>query len=283
MFRLMNNIRTVLLLGALMGLFLAVGSFWGNNGIAIALVLGGFMNIFAFFFSDKIAVATMRAKPVSEAQAPELHALVRDLAARANLPVPRVYLCPQQTPNAFATGRNPSNAVVAVTRGLLEMLNRDELAGVIGHELAHIKHRDILISSIAATIAGAISALGYLFWFLPMGSDDDDGNPLAALAMIILAPFAAALIQMAISRKREYNADSVGAELSGDPIYLATALEKLHHYNRALPMRVPLDGQKSMFIVQPFSGRGGADWFNTHPSLKKRLNALVGRDSTGRV
>ena len=279
----MNNIRTVLLLGALMGLFLAVGSFWGNNGIAIALVLGGFMNIFAFFFSDKIAVATMRAKPVSEAQAPELHALVRDLAARANLPVPRVYLCPQQTPNAFATGRNPSNAVVAVTRGLLEMLNRDELAGVIGHELAHIKHRDILISSIAATIAGAISALGYLFWFLPMGSDDDDGNPLAALAMIILAPFAAALIQMAISRKREYNADSVGAELSGDPIYLATALEKLHHYNRALPMRVPLDGQKSMFIVQPFSGRGGADWFNTHPSLKKRLNALVGRDSTGRV
>ena len=279
----MNNIRTVLLLGALMGLFLAVGSFWGNNGIAIALVLGGFMNIFAFFFSDKIAVATMRAKPVSEAQAPELHALVRDLAARANLPVPRVYVCPQQTPNAFATGRNPGNAVVAVTRGLLEMLNRDELAGVIGHELAHIKHRDILISSIAATIAGAISALGYLLYFLPMGSDDDEGNPLAALAMIILAPFAAALIQMAISRKREYNADNFGAELSGDPIYLATALEKLHHYNRALPMRVPLDGQKSMFIVQPFSGRGGADWFNTHPSLKKRLNALVGRDSTGRV
>jgi heat shock protein HtpX len=192
--------------------------------------------------------------------------------------MPRVYVCPQQAPNAFATGRNPHNAAVAVTQGLLKMVNRQELMGVIGHELAHVKHRDILIQTVAATIAGAISALGYLLWFIPMGGDNRRGNPLAALAMIILAPIAAALIQMAISRKREYNADSFGAELAGDPMYLATALEKLHNYNRQIPMRVPLDGQKSMFIVQPFSGRDKADWFNTHPSLSKRLMALIGRE-----
>ena len=225
----------------------------------------------------------MRARPVVEgesAAATELLAMVRELSGRAGLPMPKVYVCPQQAPNAFATGRNPNNAVVAVTEGLLQTMSRQELMGVIGHELAHIKHRDILIQTVAATVAGAISALGYLLWFVPMGGSNRRGNPLAALAMVILAPFAAMLIQMAISRKREYNADSYGAELSGDPRYLATALEKLHSYNRQIPMQVPLDSQKSMFIVQPFSGRGGTDLFNTHPSLEKRLQALIGR---GRV
>ena len=167
---------------------------------------------------------------------------------------------------------------MAVTAGLMEMLDRNEIMGVIGHELAHVRHRDILIQTVAATVAGALTALTYLLWFVPMGGDNRRGNPLVAIAMIIMAPIAAALIQMAISRKREYNADSYGAELSGDPMYLATALTKLHNFSRRIPMPVPMDSQKSMFIVQPFSGREGADWFNTHPSLSKRLTALIGRD-----
>lgn len=268
-----------MLLAMLMAVFVAVGSIWGQQGMILALVFGGMMNVFAYFFSDKIALATMGAQPVTEQQAPELVAMVRELAERANLPMPRVCICPQQAPNAFATGRNPSNAVVAVTQGLLQSLDRNELMGVIGHELAHIKHRDILIQTVAATIAGAISALGYMLYFVPMGGGNRRGNPLVALAMIILAPIAAGLIQMAISRKREYNADSFGAELAGDPMYLARALDKLHRQSRMIPMRVPLDSQKSMFIVQPFSGKDAADLFNTHPSLKKRLRALIGRDS----
>lgn len=283
MFRFFNNLKTTMLLASLMGIFLLVGSFWGQGGIIIALVFGGGMNIVAYFFSDKIALASMKARPIVEgesAAATELVGMVRELSGRAGLPMPKVYVCPQQAPNAFATGRNPNNAVVAVTEGLVRMLSREELMGVIGHELAHIKHRDILIQTVAATVAGAISALGYLLWFVPMGGGNRRGNPLAALAMVILAPIAAMFIQMAISRKREYNADSYGAELAGNPTYLATALEKLHSYNKQIPMRVPLDSQKSMFIVQPFSGRGGMDFFNTHPSLEKRLQALIGR---GRV
>jgi len=269
----------MLLLAMLMVVFVYVGSLFGQRGMVFALVLGGGMNIVAYFFSDKIALASMRARPVTEQEAPELVEMVRELAQKANLPMPRVCICPQQAPNAFATGRNPHNAVVAVTEGLMRSLNRNELMGVIGHELAHVKNRDILIQSIAATIAGAISALGYMLWFVPIGgSDRRGGNALAAVAMMILAPFAALLIQMAISRKREYNADSYGAELAGDPMYLARALEKLHNLNQAIPMRVPLDSQKSMFIVQPFSGRDAADLFNTHPSLKKRLMSLIGRE-----
>ena len=258
--------------------FVYAGSYWGNTGVIMALILGGGMNIIAYFFSDKIALAGMRGRQVTEQQEPELFGIVRDLAQRANLPMPKVYICPQQAPNAFATGRNPKNAAVAVTQGLLQLLNRNELMGVIAHELAHVRHRDILISTVAATIAGAISALGYLLYFVPMGGGNRRGNPLAAIAMIILAPIAALLIQMAISRKREYNADSFGADLSGNPMYLATALNKLHNLNRKIPMHVPIDGQKSMFIVQPFSGKGGTDLFNTHPSLKNRLKALIGQE-----
>ena len=284
MFRFVNNLKTAVLLALLMSVFMVAGHMlFGGKGFVIALILGGGMNIIAYFYSDKIALASMRAQQVTDKDAPQLVRMVEDLSAQANLPAPRVYICPQDSPNAFATGRNPNNAAVAVTKGILEMLDTNELRGVIGHELAHIKHRDILISSVASTIAGAISALGYLLWFIPIGGDRRDGNPLAAIAMIILAPIAAALIQMAISRKREFNADHYGAELSGDPMYLATALEKLHLLGRRRPMKVAMDSQKSMFIVAPFSGKDAMDLFNTHPSLKKRLTALIGRESTGRI
>lgn len=282
MFRFMNNVKTTILLAAMMALFMAAGqAIGGPRGMMMAFVFGGMMNIVAYFFSDKIALATMKAKVVTQEDAPELVAMVADLAQKANLPMPKVCICPQKSPNAFATGRNPNNAVVAVTEGILEILDTNELRGVIGHELAHIKHRDILISSIAATLAGAISAIGYIMLFFG-GGNRRNSHPLAALAMMILAPFAAALIQMAISRKREYNADHFGAELAGDPMYLATALEKLHLQNRRIPMKVAMDSQKSMFIVQPFSGKDAADWFNTHPALKKRLMALIGQETTGR-
>jgi len=284
MFRFMNNVRTAMLLAGLMALFILAGQYLGGNtGMVIAFGIGCVMNFGAYFFSDKLALKSMRAQGVSESDAPELVQMVRELSEKANLPMPRVYICPQDAPNAFATGRNPGNAAVAVTKGILEILNRDELKGVIGHELAHIKHRDILISSIAATIAGAISMLGYILIFLPIGGGRRNGNFLVAIAMMILAPIAAGLIQMAISRKREYNADHFGGELAGDPMYLATALERLHLTNRRRPMKVMMDSQKSMFIVQPFSGKDAADWFNTHPTLKKRLVALIGRESTGQV
>ncbi len=280
MFRFINNLKTFSLLASLMVLFVIGGkAIGGTNGIIIAFIFGGAMNIGAYYFSDKLALKSMSAREVTESQMPELISIVRELSQKASIPMPRVYICPQQAPNAFATGRNPRNAAVAVTEGLLSILNRDELAGVIAHELAHVKHRDILIGSIAATIAGAISALGYLLWFLPIGGDDDDGNPLAALAMIILAPIAAGLIQMAISRKREYNADSYGAELSGDPIYLATALSKLNNVASRTPMKLAMESQKSMFIVNPFTGKKKKDWFSTHPSLESRLEALIGRES----
>ncbi|MCH9023054.1 MAG: zinc metalloprotease HtpX [Planctomycetes bacterium] len=280
----MNNLRTAMLLAGLMALFWLAGQYiGGNRGMMIAFGIGCVMNFGAYFFSDKLALKSMRAQEVSESDAPELVAMVRELSEKANLPMPRVYICPQDSPNAFATGRNPHNAAVAVTKGILEILNRDELKGVIGHELAHIKHRDILISSIAATIAGAISMLGYILIFLPIGGGRRHGNFLVMIAMWLLAPIAAGLIQMAISRKREYNADHFGGELAGDPMFLATALERLHLINRQRPMKVMVDSQKSMFIVQPFSGKDAADWFNTHPTLKKRLVALIGRENTGRV
>jgi heat shock protein HtpX len=250
--------------------------------MVMALVLGGGMNVVAYYFSDKIALATMRAREVSREEEPGLVGLVEELARRAGLPMPRVCICPQEAPNAFATGRNPSNAVVAVTEGLLRVVDRNELSGVLAHELGHIKHRDILIQTVAATVAGAISALGYLLWFVPMGSGGGNrrgGNALVALAMIILAPIAAMLLQLAISRKREYNADSFGAEVSGDPRYLASALVKLHQVNSRVPMQVAMDSQKNMFIVEPFTGREVAKLFNTHPALEDRLEALIGRKS----
>ncbi len=284
MFRFVNNFKTFILIASLMFLFVVAGNaIAGQKGMIIAIIIGGMTNIVAYFFSDKIALASMRAKQVTEQDAPELVGMVRELAQKANLPMPGVYICPQDAPNAFATGRNPRNSAVAVTEGILRILDYNELKGVIGHELAHIKHRDILISSVAATIAGAIGALGYLLWFLPIGGnrDGEGGNPFVAIVLLISAPIAAALIQMAISRKREYNADHYGAELAGDPMYLATALEKLHLQNRRVPMQVVNESQKQMFIVQPFNGKKAAELFTTHPALEKRLVALIGKPSTG--
>lgn len=278
MSRFMNDVKTAMLLAFMMALFVFAGFLiGGKTGIIFGLIFGGGMNIVAYFFSDKIALASMHGQEVDERQSPELVGAVRELAQRADLPMPRVYICPQQAPNAFATGRNPHNAVVAVTAGLLAMCTREELMGVIAHELGHIKHRDILIQTVAATVAGAISALGYLLWFVPMGGGNRRGNPLVAIALIIFAPLAAALLQAAISRRREYNADSYGAEIAGSPMYLATALEKLHTHNKRIPMQVAMESQKNMFIVEPFTARGAANLFNTHPPLERRLQALIGR------
>lgn len=282
MYRFINNAKTALLLAAMMVLFVVVGgAIGGRGGMAIALVLGGGMNLVAYFYSDKIALATMRAKPLDERESPEIYRIVRDLAGRADLPMPRVYIAPTMAPNAFATGRDPSHAVVCLTAGIVKMLNRRELGGVIAHELAHIKHYDVLIGTIAATIAGAISALGYMLWFVPIGGDDEGGNPLAAIAMVILAPIAAMLIQASISRKREYNADSYGAQLAGDPMPLAVALEKLHYGNEQRPMKLANPSQANMFIVSPLGGGMLSGLFMTHPKVKARVEKLIGRERTG--
>jgi heat shock protein HtpX len=276
-----NNLKTAVLLGLLTGLILWIGSFWGQAGIVVALVFAAVTNFVGYFFSDKIALMTMGAREVGPES--ELYQIVAPLAQRAGLPMPRVYVSPQSAPNAFATGRNPKNAAMCATAGLLQMLNRDEIAGVMGHELAHVKHRDILIQSVAATIGGAISSLAYMaFWFGGSSRDDDDGHPLVALLVMILGPVAAGLIQAAISRSREFNADKEGAELAGSPMYLATALEKIHAGSRAIPMDVN-PAFNSLFIAEPLNamGRGIANLFSTHPPLEKRLMNLIGRESTG--
>ncbi len=273
----LNNIKTAMLMAGLMALFVFIGGrFFGPHGMMIALILSGGMNFFSFFYSDKLALTMMKAKQVDRNSHPQLYSMVEDLAQRADLPTPGVYICPQQAPNAFATGRNPHHAAVAVTEGIMSTLSQDELRGVIAHELTHIKNRDTLISTIAATIAGVISSLGYMLYFLPLGDDDD--NPLASLALIILAPIAAAVIQMAISRRREYMADAGGAEIAGSPYGLANALLKLENYGRKIPMKVA-QSHENMFIVQPFSGKDVASIFSTHPSTRDRVKALTGQDT----
>ena len=278
-----NNFKTALLLGLLSGLILWIGSFWGTGGIMVALVFAVITNFVGYFFSDKIALMSMGAQEVG----PEhpLYQIVAPLAQRANLPMPRVYVSPQMAPNAFATGRNPRNAAVCATAGLLEMLDRNEVAGVMAHELAHVKHRDILIQSVAATIGAAISSLAYMgLWFGGGSRDDREGgsNPLVALAVLLLGPLAAGLIQAAISRSREYNADKEGAAIAGDPMYLATALEKIHIGSSRIPMDVN-PAFNSLFIAEPLSamGQGVANLFATHPPLEKRMMNLIGRESTG--
>lgn len=274
MTRFVNNMKTVLLLGGMFGLILAIGAQFGQGGLLIALLLGGGMNIIAFFFSDKIAIASMGGQQVDETTAPDLVAMVGRLAKNANLPMPRVYICPQEAPNAFATGRNPQNAAVAVTQGALRLLSYDELEGVMAHELAHVKNRDTLISTIAATIAGAISYLGWMALFFG-GGNREGGNPLVMLLLIILAPISAALIQMAISRSREYVADHDAAVIAGTPEGLIGALRKLD----AMARRVPLEGENSaqnhMFIVQPLSGDSLGKLFSTHPSTEQRIARLT--------
>jgi heat shock protein HtpX len=246
----------------------------------IAFVIAAGMNFFSYWFSDKIVLKMYRAQEVSDQQAPDVYDLVRELARRAQLPMPKVYIIPQEAPNAFATGRNPQHAVVAVTQGLLELMNREEVMGVLAHELAHIKNRDILIGSIAATMAGAVMILGSMArWFAFFGggsSDDDNGGGIVGLiVMAVLAPLAAMIIQMAISRSREYLADATGAGFAGHPEGLASALERLGQYSKRLPMRAN-PSTAHMFIVNPLSGRSLTSLFSTHPPLEERIARLRG-------
>ena len=276
-----NTLKTFLLLAALTALFLVVGeAIGGRAGAVIALVLAGGMNFLAYWYSDKLALSMAGARPVSPEEAPELHRLVARLAARAGLPKPRVYLIPQATPNAFATGRDPEHAAVAVTQGILELLDWDELEGVLAHELAHIKNRDVLVSTVAAVLAGAIAYLANMAqWAMLFGGfhGDDDDNPLGfvgVLVMIIVAPLAATLIQLAVSRSREYLADATGARICGCPLALARALEKLESWNRRVPMQVN-PAQAQMFIVNPLRGGGLMSLFSTHPPIPERIARLV--------
>lgn len=275
-----NMIKTFMLMAALTALLMVAGqALGGSSGMAFALTMALAMNFFAYWYSDRMALGMSRAREVSPDQAPELHRTVANLAQRAGLPTPRVYIIPNDTPNAFATGRNPEHSAVAVTKGLLQTLNRDELEGVLAHELGHIKNRDILISSIAAVMAGAISYLATMAqWAMIFGmggSDDDEGGGfLGTLVMMIVGPLAAALIQMAISRSREYQADATAAQISGRPGALASALERLESYNRQRPMKVnPATAQ--MYIVNPLSAAGIANLFSTHPPIRERIRQLT--------
>ncbi|HBG93223.1 MAG: protease HtpX [Nitrospirae bacterium GWF2_44_13] len=274
----MNNIKTLFLLVALtLVLVWAGGAFGGKNGMTIALIIALGLNLVAYWFSDKIVLRMYGAKQVTEADAPELYGIVRRLSRKAQMPMPKVYMIEGDQPNAFATGRNPKHAAVAVTSGIMRILSSDELTGVIGHELAHIQHRDILISTIAATIAGAISYLAQMAqWAAIFGNRSDDeegGSPVAALVMMIVGPIAALLIQMAISRSREYVADEGGARLAGNPRYLSNALKKLHTASQQIPMHAT-PATSHMFIVNPLSGGGLLKLFSTHPPMEERIAKL---------
>ncbi len=274
----MSAMKTTLLLATLTGLFLMVGeALGGRQGMTVALVLAGVMNFVSLFWSDKIVLSMYGAKPVSPAEAPELHAVVEKLAMKAGIPMPRLYIIPDAALNAFATGRSPSHAAVAATAGILQALNRDELEGVLAHELSHVLNRDTLISTVAATLAGAISYLAHFAYFLPVGrSDDDDrGGPLGGLLTLILAPFAAMLIQLAVSRSREYGADATGARLVGYPDGLIGALRKLQAAAQRIPMRAADPATAHLFIVNPLSGRSLAGLFSTHPPVEQRIERLM--------
>jgi len=275
----MNAFKTTLLLGLLSCLLiLAGGAIGGKSGMTVALVMAGVMNFVSYWFSDKIVLAMYGARQVTEADSPEFYAIVRQLAIQGGLPMPKVYLMEADTPNAFATGRNPEHAAVAATTGILRILSREELMGVMAHELSHVKHRDILISSIAATIAGAITYLAHMAQFAAMfgasrDSDEEGGGGFGMILMAILAPIAAMLIQMAISRSREYAADRGGAEISGNPLYLAGALRKLELANQQIPLPAN-PATAHLFIVNPLSGSAMMALFSTHPPLEERVKRL---------
>ncbi|MDO4636343.1 MAG: zinc metalloprotease HtpX [Lautropia sp.] len=280
-----NWIKTAALMAAITALFGVIGAaIGGRHGMVMALGFAALSNVFAYWFSDSMVLKMYRAREVDATSAPQYYRTVEELAQRAGLPMPRVYLIDEDAPNAFATGRNPQHAAVAATTGLLRMLNAREVRGVMAHELAHIQHRDILISTISATMAGAISALANFAMFF--GGRDEEGrpaNPLASLAMAILAPMAASLIQMAISRAREFEADRLGAEISADPRALATALEKIHHHAAGIPLHTteahPETAQ--MMIMNPLSGGSLASLFSTHPSTEERVRRLLSMNVGG--
>ena len=277
----MKTFKTAFLLTALTLVLVGIGqAFGGRGGMTIALGFAILMNGVAYFFSDKIALASAGAKPISREQAPRLYAVMERLAAKANLPMPKLYLIPQPAPNAFATGRNPSHASVAVTEGLMELMNDDEIEGVIAHELSHVRNYDILTSSIAATLAGAITWIARMgFWF-GGGDDRNRGSGLVGILMLILAPLGALLLQLGISRQREYQADASGARMVGHPYGLISALEKLGAYNKRIPMDVP-PSTSALMIVAPLSaGQMFSSLFSTHPPLADRIAALRGMTVT---
>jgi len=277
-----NQLKTTVLLAGMTVLIMLAGNLMGGRqGMIIALVLAAGMNFFSYWFSDKMVLKMYRAREVSAQEAPDLYGMVQTLARQASLPMPKVYIIPEQAPNAFATGRNPDHAVVAVTEGLLSLMGRQEIMGVLAHELAHVKNRDILIGTIAATMAGAIMMLASMArWsaiFGGMSRDDDNGGGgmIGMIVMAIIAPVAAMIIQMAVSRSREYLADATGARIAGTPEGLATALEKLGAYSRQIPMSAN-PSTAHMFIVNPLSGKSLQNLFSTHPPVEERISRLRG-------
>jgi heat shock protein HtpX len=278
----MNTLKTALLLTSLTLFLLFIGQrFGGRNGMILAFAVAVAMNFFSYFYSDKLALSMYRAQPVTREQLPRVYSVVEQMTQRIGLPMPKIYVIPNDSPNAFATGRNPQHASVAVTQGILNLLNDDELAGVLAHELGHVRNRDILTSSIAATLAGAITILARFGMFFGGGDgrDRDRGGGMGALFMLILAPIAATLIQLAVSRAREYEADATGAHMTGNPYALASALQKLDTYSKRLPMGAS-PSTAHLFIVAPLiSGASFANLFSTHPPIAKRIERLVGRPS----
>jgi heat shock protein HtpX len=287
----MNTFKTALLLTTLTIVLMALGAhFGGRNGIVIAFVIAAATNFFSYFYSDKVALAMYKAQPVTREELPRVYQVVERMTGRMNIPMPRIYVIPDDSPNAFATGRNPNHAAVAVTRGILNLLNDEELEGVLAHELGHVRNRDILTSSVAATLAGAITMVAsFARWgmiFGGMGGGDRrerGGGGIGALVMIIVAPIAAALIQLAISRSREYEADATGAHITGNPYALASALEKLDAYSKRLPLQASAS-TAHLFIVAPLISSGGiASLFATHPPIKDRIARLTGRPMNGPI
>jgi len=280
-----NNLKTTVLLAGLTGLLLAFGQLWGGQqGMVFALVLAGVMNLVSYFYSDKIALAMSGAQPIPRDENPRIYEIVERLAAKADIPVPKIYFIPTDSPNAFATGRNPRHASVAVTRGILELCDDEEIEGVLAHELGHVRNRDILTSAVVATVAGAITMIARMAYYAELfglgggRSDQRRGGVLSALVMMIVAPLAAMLIQLAISRSREYEADATGARITGNPQALARALDKIDKWSKRVPMQVS-PSMAHMFIIQPLtSGEIFASLFSTHPPIRKRIERLIGRD-----
>ncbi len=279
----MNAVKTAFFLGLLSAVLIFFGgAVAGRQGMIMALGLAAAMNFFSYWFSDRLVLALHRAQPVTRDQAPQLYEILERLTARTGLPMPRVYLLPEEAPNAFATGRNPQHAAVAVTQGILRLLNAEELEGVLAHELSHVRNRDILIGSVAATLAAAVMVLAHMArWaaiFGTGGRDDRDGpSPIVLLVSAVLAPFAAGLIQLAVSRSREFQADASGAEMTRNPYGLANALQKLDDASKRIPMLSAGPASSHLFIVKPFTGQALANLFSTHPPIRERVRRLLGR------